>query len=477
MPLTKTLTHTLMAHQLLPKGTRVLVAVSGGADSLALLHCLHHLQPSLQYKLHVATLEHGIRGAESIADMRFVVQTAQDWGLPVSSEQVDTPAYAQRHHLGLEAAARTLRYQFLARQAYQNHCTHIALAHHQDDQAETILMNIIRGTGLSGLGGMTLAAPLNNHPDLMLIRPLLTVSRADIEAYCHAHQLHARYDSTNADTTLRRNYIRQIIMPQLRSLNPQITQALVQLGEIAQSDEAYLKQHLEQLLIHYTQDHPAGLMIDRTAFATLPLAMQQRLLLHVARQLGSTEITYPHILNAIAIATQSETSTETHLPGNLRLKVDYEHLIITPIDSPMPEFDGPSLPTGTEIMLTVPSSIHLPDGRWILHSQVAPPHEDAQALYAPPQSVFSLRTRQAGDRFAPMGLNGQHQRLKKWLIDHKIPQAQRDKLPILIINNAIAALYVQSRWIFSEQFVKRVDDTAYQAVYFQFERAERNTAY
>lgn len=477
MPLTKTLTHTITANQLLPFGTRVLVAVSGGADSLALLHCLHHLQPSLQYKLHVATLDHGIRGAESIADMRFVIQIAHEWGIPVSSGQVDTPRYAQRYQSGLETAARTLRYQFLAQQAYQNQCTHIALAHHQDDQAETILMNIIRGTGISGLTGMALAAPLSNHPDLMLIRPLLNVSRADIEAYCHVHQLQARYDSTNADTALRRNYIRQVIMPQLRHLNPQITQAITQLGEIAQSEEAYLNQQVEQLLLHYTQDHPTGLMIDRHAFTTWPAALQRRLLLHVARQHGSTEITYPHILNAIAVATQSETGTEIHFPGNLRLRVAYEHLILEPLNGPAPALTGPSLVNGMEIAVTLPSSIPLPDGVWILHSQFEPPHAGAQPLYLPPESVLSLRTRQAGDRFAPMGLKGQHQRLKKWLIDHKVPQAQRDKLPILTINNVIAALYVQSRWIFSEQFIKPTDDKASQAVYFQFERVRRNTAY
>lgn len=479
MPLTQTLSQLILTHQLIPAGTRVLVAVSGGADSLALLHCLHHLQPSLQYKLHVATLDHGIRGAESIADMRFVVQTAQAWGIPVSSEQADTPRYAQTHRLGLEAAARALRYDFLASQAYENQCTHIALAHHQDDQAETILMNIIRGSGISGLGGMALSAPLNNHPDLTLIRPLLFTARATIEAYCQAHELSPRHDSTNTDLIHRRNYIRQIIMPQLRDLNPQIAQALTQLGEIAQEEEAYLQQQIAPLLLHYTQDHATGRSINRQAFAAWPPTLQRRVLLQVARQLGSTEISYPHILNAIGIATQSETGTEIHLPGNLRLRVGYEALILEPIGSPAPPMSGPSLPPGTVMPLHIPGHFTLPSGDWTLHCQTPPPAHPAglRPLSLPADCVAVLRTRQAGDRFAPVGLGGQHQRLKKWFIDHKIPQDQRDRIPILSINGRVAGLYVQSRWIFSQDFVKPSDDTGEQAVYFHFEPTERNTIY
>ncbi len=188
------------------QGRRVIVGVSGGADSLCLLHLLHRAAAALNVTLYVATLDHGLRGQAGAEDAAFVEQIAQAWGLPVRRERQDVVALAREHGLGIEDAARRARYTFLARAAQEAGAAVIAVAHNADDQAETVLMRVIRGSGLAGLRGMLPLSPLSaDHllpgappvEGLLLARPLLDVPRADIDAYCAAHDLHPRQYATN----------------------------------------------------------------------------------------------------------------------------------------------------------------------------------------------------------------------------------------------------------------------------------------
>ncbi|MEO8397393.1 MAG: tRNA lysidine(34) synthetase TilS, partial [Chloroflexota bacterium] len=192
---------TLLRRNFLPASARLIVGVSGGTDSLALLHTLLALRDRLSLNLHVATLDHGLRGDAGADDARFVQTTAQSWDLEVTAGYADVGALAQAQQIGIEAAARLARYEFLAGVADAFHATHIAVAHNADDQVETVLFHLLRGSGLTGIGGMAYIAPLPGHPHRTLIRPLLDIPRADLDAYCREQGLQPRHDASNDDTS------------------------------------------------------------------------------------------------------------------------------------------------------------------------------------------------------------------------------------------------------------------------------------
>ncbi|HFD38988.1 MAG TPA: tRNA lysidine(34) synthetase TilS, partial [Anaerolineae bacterium] len=224
--------------RLLTSGDRVVVGVSGGPDSLCLLHLLHRLQAEYDLALHVAHLHHSLRGADADADAAFVRQIAAAWGLPCTVEQADVPALAAEGKLAVEEAARQARYAFLRRVAIGVGARIVAVGHNADDQAETVLMHFIRGSGLAGLRGMLPRAPYpqftnpqstnsqSTSPHLTLIRPLLDISRADILAYCDRHGLTPRFDRSNLDTTYFRNWLRHEALPLLARHNPNVDQVL-----------------------------------------------------------------------------------------------------------------------------------------------------------------------------------------------------------------------------------------------------------
>ena len=217
---------------LIPEGARVLCAVSGGADSMCLLHWLKS-QPDLT--AFAAHYEHGIRGEEALRDAAFVQDWCENHAIPCTVEHGDVPAYARENGLGLEEAARTLRYAFLHREAERLQCDVIVTAHNADDNAETLLLNLVRGTGAAGLSGIP---PVSG----ILRRPLLDCTREEILSYLREHQVPFVEDSSNLSDTYRRNRLRHHVMPVLRELNPRFSEAALRTARLLRQDEAYLHQ-------------------------------------------------------------------------------------------------------------------------------------------------------------------------------------------------------------------------------------------
>ena len=265
-------------HGLLAHGSSIVVAVSGGADSMALLDLLVHLQERLTLSVHVAHFEHGIRGEASREDADYVAAFCRTKGVACSVEAADVPQYAKERRMSLETAARELRYAFLRRVKAHVGAQVIAVAHHADDQAETVLKHILRGAGLHGHVGMR---PRTGD----VVRPLLACTKEELVAYCAAHGIEVRHDATNDAADARRNYLRLEILPRLAAhVNASAGAALVRLAEAARADDALLDEMAQAAFSRVVcrEGRAAGaahesLALSRTAFRAEPLALQRRI--------------------------------------------------------------------------------------------------------------------------------------------------------------------------------------------------------
>lgn len=436
-------------------GDGIVVGVSGGADSLCLLHVLRELAPRMAWRLHVAHLNHGLRGAEAAADAEFVRELAAAWGIPATIGRADVPGYATEHRLAPEEAARQVRYAFLAATARETGASHIAVAHHADDQAETVLMHFLRGSGVAGLRGMLPIMPLTDYRamsaraavearDLLLVRPLLAETRAEIEAYCAAHGLTPRTDSSNADTRLYRNRLRHELLPLLRTYNPHIAQVLARTAEVLAGDYEVLAEAGEAVMPNILAAEgspPDALAFRLGAWRGLPIGLQRATIRHAIMQLRRTlrNINWEHVEHAVRVGREGETGDVATIAAGLALTVEYDLLRIGPEGAAAPT-DAPQV-TAT-VHLLAPGVTLLDEG-WRVevclldcaqlgadYAENADPwaaHLDADVTGA----TLCLRPRQPGDRFQPLGLGGHSARVNEYMINMKTPAAARAGWPIL----------------------------------------------
>ncbi len=441
----------LHQHDLLPTDYPVIVGVSGGPDSLALLHVLHHLG---RYSLRVATLDHGLRADDGAADAQFVAAFARGLGVPVT---VGTAVPNDTS----EAAARRARYDFFAEVAAGVGAQVVAVAHHADDQAETVLMRLLRGAGLDGLAGMGWKAPMPFHPHLKLVRPLLGVMRAQIEAYCAEHGLTPRHDATNDDPTYTRNRLRHETLPHLRRYNPNLSHMLVHLADSAAVDAEFLALQVQALLGPHITQTDAQWTIDRAAFQQQHMAVQRRAIRWAVSSLAPTvDLGYERITAAVAVAARGEVGAIAELSGGLRLRVDYDAVYIERANAH--ERPVLSLEPGTELHIQVPGKVSLPDDISIYFT-LEQPEKPSARLALRQGATLHLRTRRPGDRFKPLGMAGHSQKLSDWMINRKIPQAHRDHIPLLFVNDVLAAVILGAEWPVSQVFA--VNESTKEVVY------------
>jgi tRNA(Ile)-lysidine synthase len=438
----------------------VVAGVSGGPDSVALLHILHQLAESLRLRLLVAHLNHGARGDEASVDAEFVRSYATRLGWPCRIETIDVPALAEKQKLAFEEAARRARYAFLCRVAVEVGATHIAVGHHADDQAETVLMHLLRGAGPAGLRGMLPLTrmqdyqllPFNGKPEseLVLIRPLLEISRGEIEAYCREHALETRFDRSNLDTTYFRNRLRHEVLPYLAQLNPQISRRLCHLAEVVRADYQLLEE-LVDVACDATQvaSYPDAIVYNLKQWREQPISIQRALIRCAAYQLRSQlrEVDFVHVEQAVEIARKGHTGAIAVLPAHLKLTVGYTTLTIDADDALHLPAERPWLEPGEEIDITIPGITTLHDG-WQLHTQVAK-HWNTTSIAENPNPLAAwidgdalgnmprLRIRRLGDRFQPQGLKGAEIRLSEFLTNAKLPRPWRDYLPLLTAGERI----------------------------------------
>ena len=447
----RTLLRIVREHNLLPAKATVIVAVSGGTDSLALLHMLNSLRNHLEISLHVATFDHGLR-PDSADDVRFVHTVATELGLPCTAGQADVSTVAKETGEGIELAARQARYAFLSGVAREIGADRIAVGHHAGDQAETMLMHILRGTGMPGLQGMRFEAPVPNAPDLRLVRPLLTIPRTALTSYCQQHDLYPRQDSSNTDEQYSRNYIRRKVLPFLKSVNPKVEQALIRLAEITSVDQDYLESEYARCVLPHISREQGCVRIDRETFRSLHLAMRRRFIHRTARELGYEGFGQVHILHAAEVGLHGDTGAVAQLPHGLQMRVAYDSLILEDADAPVQESGYTLLPRETtEIPVRFPGITTVPNADWSLRIDIGE-HQDASAqMVISPDCRALLRSRHPGDRFAPAGMSGKTQSVKKWMINRKIPRHLRNRVPLLVLDEVIAAILIGEQWVISDK--------------------------
>ncbi len=460
----------------------LVVGVSGGADSLSMLHMLLALRGDLgRQTLHVAHLNHWIRGKEAHEDAEFVEQLADQWGLECTLAQFDVPNYARRYRLSVEEAARRARYAFFAGLAQERGAA-IAVAHNADDQVETVLLSILRGTGLHGLAGMQMLGKTYLPPtdaalqafeaydptkEVPLFRPLLGLWRWQILEYCKEVGLEPRWDSTNWERHYKRNRVRHDLVPLLQvQYSLAIKEHLYNLSMIAQGEDDWLTaetSHAMDALVRSVGTYD-GLEVPVKAFAALRKGMQRRVTRQALLKVAGTErdFTFKQVEAAAAILAGEDGSPRAmHLPHGLVVGRDREQGYVRHQAEPAPPglqqvTERPLVPRDWEAEFEPEAELALESG-WRVESSVLteswlPPESldndnltvmfDLDELMNEPGLVW--RTRLPGDYLEPMGLKG-NKRLQDVMVDAKIPRGQRDHTPILAFAGNSEVLWVPGK--------------------------------
>ena len=432
-------------HKMIENGETVLVAVSGGADSLALLYGLHALRPQLNCELHVVHLNHCLR-PEADADAEFVQQHAADLGVPCTIQHAEVPHLVKQWKLSVEAAGRKARYQFYESVCTEVNATKVALGHHQDDIAETVLMNLIRGSGTSGLKGI---APVR---DIKFIRPLVGSTRQQIEAFLTSIGITPRQDTTNTDVNYLRNRVRHELIPQLaHDYNPNIKTGLSRTADVLGAESEYLdtvaRKAFEACRIHGSHKN---VVLDRVKFRQYHIALQRRMLRHsVFEMLGDmSDLYFAHSAAMLNLVEADMPNAVLALPNDLRFRRAYQQLIFErkPVD--IGSFAYPVTIVGktsitilrTEITAELGDvasrgTLPLPDGKF----EAVFDYDTLRKVFAKPFSEtvpLIVRNRQQGDRFQPYGMQGT-KKIKDFLIDAKVPRSERDGIPLLVCGDEI----------------------------------------
>ena len=403
---------------LLASGDTVLVACSGGPDSLALLDMLLQLRRTLGISVQAAHFEHGIRGEASRADAAFVKAFCRERGVPFFLESADVPALARAQGISLELAARETRYDFLWRTAGEG--TLVATGHHQDDQAETLLMRILRGTGTDGLAGIR---PKTGR----LIRPFLALSRQEIEAYCRDRGLKPRHDATNDELDATRSRLRRTILPLLRQENPSLSRALGILSDIAAEESSLLEALLSERWWSLRQGK--GILVE--GILALPLALQRRALRRLWRETATEkDLDFSHVERLLRFLAERRNGTLS-MPCGFCALIRYGSCCFSAGEEEAEPFAAvpvtlPGVTTWGAYRLTAaPVSGEVPRGTaWDFAM------DGVRALPG-----LCLRGRQPGD-FILLG-EGRRKKIKEVFIDGKLPREERASYPLLAMGNEV----------------------------------------
>jgi len=417
MDLLKEISSAAAEYDMLPADGTVLVAVSGGRDSMVLLHLLLELQKAQKFHLAACHFNHRLRSEESDGDEAFVRTHCAERGIPLAVGSGDVKQQAETFGESIETAARTLRYAFFETVMAECAADRLVTAHHADDNAETLLINLIRGAGLQGLAGIP---PRRGA----IVRPLLHVSRDELAAYGAKHGVPFREDSSNQNLNYLRNRLRHEVMPVLQELNPQLTNTLEKAQRLLRSDNDYLNARGYEL---FTKARSAAdnFVISAALFAATPAPVATRSARRIFEEMGETPPS-ARLEDILALARGNDPSAVLHLGGGLLVQRVYDDLLFTTGEETLPAFRPVTLALSGETKI---------NHRWRAECRqiTCPPEREDGVCYltlAAAEQPLTVRSRKIGDSIILRQGSGRKS-IKKLFIDEKVPRYVREQIPVL----------------------------------------------
>lgn len=429
----ETVRAAIREHAMTKKGDHVLVGVSGGADSVCLLHVMNALKEEFSLTLTAVHIDHKIRGAEAGRDAAFAEEFCRKLGVSFIQKSVSVPELAKSEKISLETAGRLARYRCFHEICDEIGAQSVATAHNRNDQAETVLMRILRGAGISGLAGIRHVRPDG------VIRPLLDVSRAEIEAYCLENDLHYCVDSTNLEDDCTRNKIRHLLLPMIeKEFNPNILETLSVLAANMREDGEFIDGYATRLYRRIGNPSPKKepVVLDIESLKMLAPSIATRLLKKAAQKvMGGRYLVSRQNWEAVRRLLDKETGAKVILPQGLKVTVRYGWLAF--------EAEQGEMPSPEPIEVVCGNSYSF--GAWHIRfdeARVGQSVEKNQMVLDSERLCgmrLILRTRRSGDRIAVFA-DGREKKLKNFMIDQKIPNHIRDTLPLLCSDDQVLAV-------------------------------------
>lgn len=407
---------TIKEHSLIKSGSKVLVALSGGADSVALTHILHSISKELGITLCSAHLNHGIRGEEALRDEKFALEFSKSLGIECFIKRVDIPKIS--NGISEELAGRNERYKFFNEICKEYEISSVATAHNKNDNAETLLMNFMRGATLGGLSGIP-------YQRGNIIRPLLDISREEIEEYCRQNNLSYVVDSTNLEEDYTRNKIRLSLIPKIQNeFNPSFISTVTSNAQYIFDDNDYI----EKLTQKEYNDNVKNGTISIKYITSLHRSIQRRIIYKmICASYGCNyDVSSKYIEAVYNLLASKNSGKSVDLGNDVKACIEYDTLIISKKTNTNAEF---------EYILPIDEEIYVKEAG-IYIKAIYTDTDSGDCFSLSPDTVIKVRNRRSGDVFFPSGMNGS-KKIKEYFIDEKIPLSQRNKICIITFNDQI----------------------------------------
>ncbi|MFJ7748042.1 tRNA lysidine(34) synthetase TilS [Peribacillus sp. NPDC097295] len=420
---------TIYRNDLIQKDSKLIVGVSGGPDSLVLLHFLNEVRSLFHYDIVVASVDHMFRGEESFADFQYVKQICKQWGIVFEGRRINVPAYIEETGQSSQSSSRTLRFAFYEEMMDKHQATTLVLGHHGDDQVETILMRMTRGATGKARAGISLKRPFHGG---QLIRPFLEVTKDEIIEYASIHHLEPRYDPSNQKNDYARNRFRHEVLPFLKKENRNVHDHFQRFSEELLEDENFLQElarkETSEIWLQQDRNHS---VIQIEKVLAMPKPLQRRsiqLILNYLYLERPSSLSALHIDQLLALFLNPQPSAELHLPEGLIVEKSYQTCIFRFFRQESPDYS---------VLLQIPGETFLPNGYKIKAHYIKDeiPHSRGNDSFILPESAVQFpliaRTRREGERMGVKGLGGT-KKLKEIFINEKIPMLERNAWPIII---------------------------------------------